>query len=80
MTTVNNASRADDAEKTLVAFVKTQYLGGNEPLEELNTDRGTYVGDLIANLLHYCDAHSLDFERLVERGTSHHYAETHGEE
>jgi len=36
----------------------------------------TAIGDLIGDLLHFCDQEGLDFERLLRKGRGYHAKET----
>lgn len=42
-------------------------------------DWETLVGDLMADLMHLCDALGVDFDEMVEKGRSHYEPELHGE-
>jgi len=42
---------------------------------DLHDDPEGDVGDMLANLRHYCDQEELDFDHLVERSAVHHEAE-----
>lgn len=43
-------------------------------------DRCDTLGDLLANLMHWCDRNEQDFETELERARGHYEAETGGEE
>jgi hypothetical protein len=62
-----NDERADWAEAALGAFQ-----------EETGTDDGDAIGDLLSNLMHWCDRNNADFAAEVRRGYFHYYEETSG--
>ncbi|TDC92373.1 hypothetical protein E1161_13455 [Saccharopolyspora aridisoli] len=66
----DNSRRAGFAVPALEAFTETTRLHGE------NID--LVVADLLADLLHLCDALSLDFDELVKRGYEHYSAEVTG--
>jgi hypothetical protein len=59
----NNFTRALFAERALDAF---QGVTGMED-EDINT----IFSDLLADLLHYCRQHDMDFETLLDRAVNH---------
>lgn len=62
-----NEERASWAQRAIDAFEVATNMEG-EPLE-------TVVGDLLANLMHLCDAEDLDFGHLLARARYNHEAE-----
>ena len=45
-----------------------------------DNDDETALSDLIADAMHWCDKHRVDFDAAVARGHSHYCAEFYGEE
>ena len=43
--------------------------------DDLTTDPETVLGDLLADLMHFCDARGTDFDSALERGRNHHSEE-----
>jgi hypothetical protein len=67
-----NAERSEWARTAVNAFaVETRTK--DEPLDE-------QVSDLLADLMHLCDAEGLDFNELSERGQGNHEAEVQEEQ
>ena len=64
-----NDDRAAWAGSALAAFVRTT-----------GTDEEDAVGDLLADLMHWCDRHGHDFALARSRAEGHYAAETGGEE
>lgn len=60
-----NAQRAQWIETALHIF--TLYTGQNLELEPDDV-----VADFLADLMHWCDAHEIDFEAAREMGAFHH--------
>lgn len=46
---------------------------------EADSDDDTIITDLLANLMHYCDAKLVDFEACLRMANGHHDAEVDGE-
>ena len=65
MTMPTNAHRTMWADATLKAF---RNLSGDP-------DRGTALVDLLADLMHWADANSFDFEFSLAQARDHHAAE-----
>ena len=64
-----NAQRVLRAAQTLVTYKKLANTDG--PIESL--------GDLLADLMHYCDQHEIDFADRLRVATMHHDCEKRGE-
>jgi len=64
-----NNSRAAWAGQAVSAFIAAT-----------GTDREDAVGDLLADLMHWCDRSGQDFTHELARATDHYGAETLGEE
>ena len=47
----------------------------NTILNEMNAD---HPGDIIADIMHWCDAHNEDFNNLVETGKDYYFDEAVG--
>lgn len=69
----DNNMRASWGALALITFVD-RTLGGGD-----GEDWGTCIGDLLADLMHLCDALDVDFDEMVDRGRMHYEPETHGE-
>jgi hypothetical protein len=65
---VTNEQRALWGQYTVTAFANESGQLG----EDLKDDPETVVGDLIADLMHYCDTRDVDFEEALRRGRNHH--------
>lgn len=63
-----NDRRAEWAEAALAAFIL-----------ETGTDREDAPGDLLANLMHWCDRNQYNFEAALERARGDYHHETLGE-
>jgi hypothetical protein len=63
-----NDSRAEWAGAALSAFIK-----------ETGTDQEDALGDLLSDLMHWCDRNNYDFEAALDRARGHYEAETAGE-
>ena len=63
-----NDSRAEWAGAALSTFMK-----------ETGTDQEDALGDLLADLMHWADRNSYDFDAALERARGHYEAETVGE-
>ena len=63
--------RAQKAYDTLIQFTD---FGLDEPETELET----YMGDMIADMLHLCRLKGVDFDEALRRGHNHHDAERLG--
>jgi hypothetical protein len=59
----SNASRAGYAAKALIAYDRAKNNDEDIP---------TAVGDLLADLRHFCDGHGLDFDALNDNGARHY--------
>ena len=66
-----NNDRARWANTALSAFVNEVGDSGDED---------TNIADLLCDLMHLCDAHGFDFERVLASGRIHYDAETTGAE
>ena len=60
---------ADRAERGEAALLTTDYDGQGED------DRQTYMGDVIANLMHLANREGLDFDDALAAGRGHYEAE-----
>lgn len=60
-----NDERSEWAAAALVAFRK-----------RTGTDQGDAVADLLADLMHYCDRHGMDFSHELARAEQHYGEET----
>jgi hypothetical protein len=69
-----NAERAQRASVAVDAFVGVTYLGN--PNKISREDLQSTVGDLLANIKHYCDRQGFDFDHLLRRAESHYAEET----
>lgn len=47
--------------------------------DETGADDEDALGDLLGDLMHWCDRHNFDFEAALERARGHYEAETAGE-
>lgn len=63
--------RAQNAYDALIQFTD---FGCDEPETELET----YMGDMVANMLHLCRLKGINFDEVVRRGQMHHDVERHG--
>jgi hypothetical protein len=63
-----NDSRAGWAEAALSTFMR-----------ETGTDEEDALGDLLADLMHWCDRNNYDFDAALYRAQGHYEAETTGE-
>jgi hypothetical protein len=64
-----NDERAAWAAKALAAFQK-----------ETGADLPELVGDLLVDLMHWCDRNNYDFDAVLFRARDHYAAEVEGEE
>ena len=64
-----NDDRAAWAGSALAAFMRVT-----------GTDVEDAVGDLLADLMHWCDRNNYDFDLALERARGHYEAETLGEQ
>lgn len=62
-----NAERAIFGELAIVAFASR-----TGQAEDVAEDPETVLGDLLADLMHFCDAKDVDFEEALRRGRNHH--------
>ena len=62
-----NKDRAKWANKALLVFAKEV---GQE--QDLKLDPSTVAGDFLADLMHWCNAHDIDFEDILSRGQGHY--------
>jgi hypothetical protein len=60
-----NGERAQYADNAITAFQLTT-----------RTDIQDAVSDLLADLMHWCDRHGMEFEDELNRGRMHYLAET----
>ena len=67
----DNTVRAQFAALAVRAFADRVCPGG----EEIET----LIGDLLANLMHLCDAAGIDFDDRLRNGRRHYDAEVHDE-
>lgn len=74
---VSNADRAEWAGKAVHAFAFMTHMDTSGDLEH---DKPTVIGDLIADLIHYCDQEKIDFEDVLARGRDHYKEELAEEE
>ena len=63
-----NDSRAEWAGAALSAFMR-----------ETGTDEEDALGDLLADLIHWCDRNKYDFDAALDRARGHYEAETLGD-
>ena len=68
-----NLSRARWAEAPLCYF--SQITGS-----DMDGDDPTALGDLLGDLMHYCDVQEIDFEETLQRARRYYYDEKHEEE
>lgn len=68
----NNRNRAQWAETALRAFARQtgQLTGG-----DWEYDRESVITDLIADLMHYCEAKGIDFDERLDSGRNHFHCE-----
>lgn len=62
-----NAERATFGELAMVSFASKTGQSG-----DVIEDPETVIGDLLADLMHFCDAKDVDFEEALRRGRNHH--------
>ena len=67
---MTNADRVLWGELALSSFASE-----SGQTDDLTTDPETVLGDLLADLMHFCDARGTDFDSALERGRNHHRAE-----
>jgi hypothetical protein len=72
---MTNADRVLWGELALTSFAKKS---GQE--DDLTADPETVLGDLLADLMHFCDSRKTDFDSALERGRNHHREEIEEEE
>lgn len=65
----DNTARAEFAARALVAFAER--VGGSEDIE-------TYLGDLLGDLHHLCDATGVDWDTVRDRGERYYADEIAG--
>ena len=77
----NNADRVLWGSLAVASFASVTGLS-----EDVQTDPETVLGDLLAGLMHWCDAEknsgsleeSLDFESALERARNHYHEDVRG--
>jgi hypothetical protein len=73
----NNRIRAGWASAAVEAFAEQTHQDTSGDLEN---DKPTVVGDLLANLMHYCDVYDMSFEDALSTARMHYEAEQSGAE
>ena len=69
VSTESPATRTERASQIVTIFAS---MTGLDSPEE---DSATKLGDLLADLLHWCDANGVDFDDAVRRARNHHHEE-----
>ena len=72
-TTENQNERVQIAEQAILTVC---LAGGTD--YHLFEDRAEIATDLLANLMHWCDAHGLSYEDISASAAMHHHAEIEG--
>lgn len=72
--TYGNPQRAKRAHGALADYYEVNRI------RPAKWERPQAVGDLLADLRHYCDKHGLDFTDLDRQGLNHYTAEKDGSE
>jgi len=67
----DNRDRAERATETVGRYKRLAY-GAKQAPHEPNDQA---VGDLLADLMHYCDLHGYDFDWQVQKARDHFAAE-----
>ena len=62
-----NNERAERAEKAIELY------------DDGEGDDNTYLNDLLADLMHWCDRHEVDFDHALRIAKDHYWAETQPE-
>ena len=67
-----NEDRAEWAHQAIETFQAATHMQGE--------DDATIIGDLLANIMHYCRLNDIDFEARLANGRMHFEAEVEEEE
>ena len=65
----NNRIRAGWAETAVIAFARETHMDSSGDLEHACS---SVIGDLVANLMHYCDVMGHDFEACLSTARMHY--------